>query len=612
MNTQDLRDIVAQIIAAHPTENSNFLLLLEGKNGFLQITFMSHDNIKIQIQKWCGYEEDWVALAPFQQLSDIAWDLSERYKDESLVFIQPGNHPRNYGKLVVTHEEVQVSIRKILGKIKIEEADLESCFGDTLEWLEDIHFQVACLVENFYEFSTKLQNAWNPLVWKANYLLEQLELLFFNEEEFEVYGECGVNGYDWFHFQAAALIARQNTVGRKPKNLALSGINVSALNNNLEISAMCPNSTTYRLIWQDEEYWQNFSFTVPVELIDKITQSVDVSAIDTVVFFVNPDLIRVKVSYKGRVVDNGMAAMTHLAYFLVKPIEGRYWYPKVPINQVTERSVLVKKELLLEAFLGATKGTFKAQDDEVLLQIQDEKLYLHGMEGSFEIYTVSCSGIPDNQIRLSCNHMVNLLNYTDSGVLFLAFPDKITQALMLGNCSGIQYLIFGLIKGDYVLTPEDPTQQLLVIPGIIPGEPDLVLELAEHLILEPPLPEAEALHIESQLLRSYGYRDDWAFDAAVDQMCDRFVEAEHILADRSPCPAINSLVDQLQAILDEYEYAIAAYKAGDPNGELSQTEVGMDIEHVYEVTTSVKILAGRIEEYSSKVQKTYSVRMTFA
>src|SRR5919202_193807 len=86
MNIQNLRDLVAQINAAHPVENHDLPLLLEGKNGFLQITFMAGD-IKMQLHHWWGIEEDWCAIAPFHELSDIAWNLGEVYRDFDLVTI---------------------------------------------------------------------------------------------------------------------------------------------------------------------------------------------------------------------------------------------------------------------------------------------------------------------------------------------------------------------------------------------------------------------------------------------------------------------------------------------------------------------------------------------
>ena len=587
MNIQDLRDIVAQINAAYPTDASEFPLLLEGKEGWLIVTFMAPDGIKIRLKHWCDYDEDWMAIASFYELSEIAWDLSKRYSDNVPVSIVPGS-------LALTHEGEKKPM------------------GSTLDWLQDIHLQALCLFIYLYPFSTSRGwDLWDKVIWKAQEQLEALELLFFDEDEFEVYHECGINGYDWHHMQSAALIARQNTALSKARHPVLCGINVSAVNNNLELSAMCPTATTHHLAWYEDSFLNNFSFTIPVELIDAINQSIDVSVIETVLFQVNPELIRATVRHQKQAVEMGSIE------FLVVPIKGRYWYPKVPINQITEKSVIVSKDLLKQALSSATK-TSGDYSNEVLLQVQDEQLFVHGRTSSFQIDAADCAGVKDNEIRLCAVRLLDMLKHIPGDIsLFLDFPDKVTQAFMLGTCHGIQYLVFGLVKGDRVFSTDlDIAQKLLTIPGIIPGEPDLVVELVEQPVLDPPMSEDAILDFKNELMQVYGLDNDWLFSAKIDELIEKFIDSREIIEGLSPSPEIKPLFDLVKDALDDNEYAIAQYESGDGDlyyhGGLSPEDLQTEIEAIESMIDSTNILAGRIKEISLKLEKTYSVRMTFA
>jgi hypothetical protein len=412
--------------------------------------------------------------------------------------------------------------------------------------------------------------------------------------------------------QASALLARQNTANKQAKYPALCGINVSAVNDNLELSAMCPTATTYRLIWHDNRYRDNFSFTIPVELVDQIPLSIDVSKIEYVEFAVNPKLIQVKVNYQQRIVMDGVAAKIGTAYFYASPLQGRYWYPKVPINQVTEKSAVIEKSLLQEATSSAIADSKGFQRNEVLLQVQDEQLFVHGLGSSFQLDSAECVGVPDNQIRVCAIQLLDMLKYVpDHTTLFLDFPDKVTQALMIGTATGIQYLVFGLIKGDRTLSSNsDITEPLLTIPGLISGEPDLVIELAEPPILNPLLPEEAALIAKAELMQTYGLLEDWDYSAAIDEMCDRLTEAQRILGQHECPPEGRALVDLLRETLAQYEDAVTEYQSGDTSDRYEL--IGLDIDQVNEISSSVTLLTGRIKEAALNIEKTYNVRMTFA
>jgi len=550
MNIQDLRDIVAQINAAHPTENSEFPVLLEGKGSWFKVTFMSCDGIKIQLRYEYNHEQEWAAIALFYELSDLAWHFSKRHPDNALVSIIPDN-----GKLKATCEEE------------------ESRLGGIEEELVEESFQ-----------------------------------LFFDEDEFEAYHECVISSCDWHHLQSAALIARQNTTSNKNKYPALCGINVAVVNQSIELSAMCPTATTHHLICNENPVQESFSFTIPVELVDCITQSVNASAIDSIIFSVNPELILVRLGIQGQV-------NAHL--LIVEPIKGRYWYPKVPTNQITEKSVIVSKQLLQEALSSATKAVGD-YTNEVLLQVQDEQLFVHGRASSFQIDAADCAGVKDNEIRICGIRLLDMIKYIPDGVgLFLDFPEKTTQALMIGTCHGIQYLVFGLVKGDRVLSPDlNITETLLTIPGIIPGEPDLVVELTEQPILDPPLPENVICDLKNELMQTYGLCEDWEFAAKIDELIEGFIEARSIVEAVSPSPEIKPLLASINEILDDHEYAIAQYESGDGDlyyhGGLCAKDLQEEVEAIKDMITSTNLLAGRVKEVSLKLEKTYSVRMTFA
>jgi|GEM_PF-3610990 hypothetical protein len=602
MNIQDLRDIVAQINAAHPTQNGDFPLLLESKDGWLTITFMTYDDIKIRLHHHCAFEEDWVAIAQFYELSNVAWNLSD-LADHYVVSIAPSN-----------------------GKLNIESVGSKTSVGYTSDWLEDVHIQMSCLFMNFSDqFMRKKRKLHvytylDKLVWKAEETLEALEDLFFDEEEFEAYHEVAISGGYWFHLQGAALVARQNEVRKKAKYPVLCGINISAVNNNLEISAMCPTSTTFRLLWEDVPYWEHFSFTIPSELVDQISQAVDTSMIDSVVFFVNPELIKVKVLYTKRIVDNGQAALMGAAYFFVKPVKGRYFYPKVPVNQMTEKSVAVSKLLLEEAISSAGKGSRDPQCNEVIIQVQDEKLLVHGRKNSFQVDAADCIGVADAEIRICGVKFLDLLKYTQKqdAVLLLDFPAKLTQALMVRTFSDTQYLVFGLVKGDRVISSEmDIKEQLLTIPGICPGEPDVVLQLFEELILEPPLPEADRLYSKENLLQIHSrFGKDREFTMAIDEMYESLIDARNILEECPPCPEMDALIQSLRSLLDDHEGNLADYEAGHTedlycHGGLNKEALEVEVELKRDIANLAKLLAGRVQEVVFLVEKTYSVRMTF-
>jgi hypothetical protein len=534
-----------------------------------------------------GYEEDWLAIAPFHELSDLVWNLEKIYPDEAQVSITPGYS----------------------FNVKAQCNSNEKYIGDTLEWIEDLPLIVAYL----YPFSIKV--AWrNPLdkiIWRAEELVEAVELLAFDEDEFEIYHECHITGLDWYHMQSAALIARQNTVRKRAKYPALCGINVSAVNNNLELSAMCPTATTYRLVWNEEPFWENFSFTIPVELADQISQSIDPQRIDTVTFSVNPELIQAKVQYEGGCGINS-------AYFYVAPIQGRYFYPKVPINQITEKSVVVDKTLFKEALLAAIEGSGDVQYNQVLLQVQDEQLLVHGLASSLQIDAAECDSVPDSQIRVCAVKLLDMMKYIPDGTtLFLDFPDKITQALMLGTATGIQYLVFGLVKSDRALdTNPNSTEHLLTIPGITPGEPDLVLQLAEEPLLEPPLTEEEVVELKDWKRQAYGLNfSDWSYYVAIDETLESLLDARTILEECPASPEAEPLIQPLKKVLDDHEYAIAQYEAGDGDlyyhGGLCPKDMAVEVEAIQETTSSIQLLAGRVKAYTLKRERTYSVKMTF-
>jgi hypothetical protein len=600
MNIQDLRDIVAQINAAHPTENSEFPLLLEGKGGWLNITFTSHNGIKIRLCEYTNSEEDWVAIASFYELSEMVWKLSKNHPDDALVFITPDDR-----------------------LLKVDCEGTDDYFGDTVEWLEDLPLEIFCIFAYFYPLKTKDFKPWSRIVrrimWNAEELVEALELLFFDEDEFETYHECSIAGRDWYHMQASALLARQNTANKQAKYPALCGINVSAVNDNLELSAMCPTATTYRLIWHDNRYWDNFSFTIPVELVDQIPLSIDVSKIEYVKFAVNPELIQVKVNYQQHIVMDGVAAKTGTAYFYASPLQGRYWYPKVPINQVTEKSAVIEKSLLQEAISSAIADSKGFQRNEVLLQVQDEQLFVHGLGSSFQLDSAECVGVPDNQIRVCAIQLLDMLKYVpDHTTLFLDFPDRVTQALMIGTATGIQYLVFGLIKGDRTLSSDsDITELLLTIPGIIPSEPDLVLQLTEQPLLEPPLPEEEALSLKEDLMQTYGLLEDWDYYAAIDEMCEQLIDAQEILEKYKCPPEGKALVSLIKETLSDYDYATTEYQSGETadlyyHGGLCRKDLEAEIDAIKEIASSINLFAGRIKEDALKIEKTYRVKMTFA
>jgi len=571
MNIQNFRDIIAQINAAHPTEDS-LIVLLEGQNGWLKVTFVSEEGIKIQLRHECIHGDDWVAIAPFSHLSDIAWYLSKHHPDDALIAIMSDDD-----KLRILCEE---------------EADH---LGSTLAWLRTLDPEAWCFTED-------------DDLWTAQQLLAAIEHLLFDDEEFEAHYECLIAGVHWHHVQSAALIARQNTDSNKTKYPALCGINISAVNNDIELSAMCPTATTHHLIWNEDPFWENFSFTIPVELIDTINQSVDASAIHYVRFLVSPELIQVQIKYGKRVVCNGIAMETDTTHFLVEPLKGRYWYPKIPVNQVTEKSVIVNKQLLQEALTSAIK-TVGYYSNEIILQVQDEQLFVHGRANSFQIDAADCDKVEDNEIRVCAIQLLDMLKYIPDNVsLLLHFPDKITQAVTIGTFCGIQYLLFGLVKRDRVLSTDvDISQKLLTIPGIMPGEPDTVVELVEQPLLDPPLPEEVVRDLRDELKQSYGQIRGWQYTILVDEMCDQLIEARKIIEEIPRSPELFPLFESIKEMIEEYGHEIALYEVG---GEYEPND--LKIEEVEDVISSVTLLAGRVKEVSLKVEKTYSVRMTFA
>jgi len=566
MKIKDLRDIVAQIDAACPTEDTEFPVLLEGRQGFLQITFMSHDDIKIQLHYRCDSEEDWAVIAYFYELSDLVGQFGKQHVDEARVSITPMD-----GTLTVECNKTKYNLGRA----------------------------VESMTEDF-------------------------ELLFFNEEEFEAYHTCRVLGDEWSHLKAAAFIARQNTVKKKAKYPALCGINLSGVTNNLEISAMCPTATTYRLIWQKDPYWQNFSFTIPVELIDQINKSIDPSWFNSVEFEISPELVKATLCSvsidKGKTPENNSRTIKRVVRFLVAPIKGRYFYPKVPINQVTEKSVEVGTWLLKEALTNAIKGSSQPHSNEVLLQIQDEQLFVHGLSSSFQIDAADCIGIADNEVRVCAVQLLDMLKHMDvrSAIVFLDFPDKITQALMISTCSGIQYLLFSLVKGDRILSPKlDVTETLLTIPGVSPGEPDLILELAEQSVLNPPKSEAQAIIDKEELIQEYGLleKEEGEFTVAINKMCDQLIEARRIVEDTLDSEVM-PLVKLLKETLDDHEYKLDEYESDDPgdlyyHGGLCKKDLNTEIDAINDLADSVKVIAGRVQESSLKLEKTYSVRIRF-
>jgi hypothetical protein len=163
----------------------------------------------------------------------------------------------------------------------------------------------------------------------------------------------------------------------------------------------------------------------------------------------------------------------------------------------------------------------------------------------------------------------------------------------------------------------DIKEQLLTIPGICPGEPDVVLQLFEELILEPPLPEADRLYSKENLLQIHSrFGKDREFTMAVDEMYDSLIDARNILEDCLPCPEMDSLVQSLSSLLDEHMRELDNYEVGDTadlynHRGLSKEDLEVEIELKKDIANLAKLLAGRVQEVVFLVEKTYSVRMTF-
>jgi hypothetical protein len=102
----------------------------------------------------------------------------------------------------------------------------------------------------------------------------------------------------------------------------------------------------------------------------------------------------------------------------------------------------------------------------------------------------------------------------------------------------------------------------------------------------------------------------------MENQCEWLLEARSILEDGPHPKEVEVLLEELQQILEEHDHELALYEAG-LTDELADTDgmdrksIEIDIERIEETITFVKVVAGRVKEASLKIEKTYSVCMTF-
>jgi len=562
MNFKQLGELIARISAVACAKET-FSILIEYNRGWekLTFTFETEDGIKFQLVERAKSSGKWQCLIQFYELCEFHVHNKDKVSDDQIIEFDGSDK-----------------------WLALRAGAVEDYIGYTSHGIEEVE-----LTE-----------------WEKREKDEYFRFFWFDPLEFETYHEATVSISEWFHLKAAALIARQNSVRRKTKYPALAGINISAVNHHLEISAMCDRATTYRLLWREEPFDEPFSFTIPVELIDHINRALDGDAVWNVRFMVNPEEVWVKVIYaKSNKSDEGIEMKD--INFCVPPVSGRYWYPKVPINQITEKSVGIKTHQLKEAleFIQLDSGKGCVLHNQILLQVQDEQLYIHGLGSSYLLETADCRDVQDASIHLDLIQLLDMIKYIPSETsIFLEFPDKITQALMIGNCTGIQYLVFGQVKGE-----DFQVGDLLSVPGILPGEPDLLLRLVEE-PLALAMSEEESL-LDAQLEReAYSCYENWQFWAAVENLCDRLDETLD-LVDGCTDPVIKK---QLYDFL--YDYSTMHVKRTNGIGDVYRPDpnvcVESQVDDLNAAEADVRLLNGRVQQLHLNYQRTYSVRMTFA